>query len=224
MIRGTVLPMWGSLVLASVALTTVTCSSQAGDVDGGQPNDGDVVADSDTDADVERDLSRCGTGGEVCGDCHGNPRSASPPPDLEGRIDVSEMTVGTHQQHMLGSALSVGGACTDCHREPSEVLDLRHCDSPPPAEVVFGGVAIADGAYPFWDRTTGTCLTVYCHGATLDGGPLVTPPWTDPTPLDCGDCHAMICHGSSTCECHTRVWLDGQILNPALHINGQIDL
>ena len=111
-----------------------------------------------------------------------------------------------------------------CHRVPADVLDLRHCDSPPPAEIAFHGVALADGAYPFWDRANGTCLTVYCHGATLEGGPLASPAWTDPTPLECGDCHSMTYHGERTCECHTQVWAAGEIANPALHINGVVDL
>jgi len=213
------------------------CCSPTDEPDTGDGRDA-APYDADTDdgsledadeADVERDLSRCGAGTEACGDCHGTPANAAPPPDLAGITEVEAMTVGTHDAHMLGSAMVEEGLtnptpCDACHREPSAVLDRRHCDSPPPAEVIFRGVGSADGSYPIWDRSRGTCALVYCHGATLEGGRRTEPTWNDPTPMVCGDCHRRNYHGQTYCDCHEHVWADGEIRNPSLHINGVVDM
>ncbi len=194
------------------------------DADGDGDGDGDADADQEPDADIERDLSRCGTGEESCSDCHGGMATGGPPPDLQGRTETTEITVGAHGRHFIGSASSAAVACNECHRLPASVFALRHCDSPEPAEVRYGEIATQGGMYPAWNRDEGTCSMVYCHGATLDGGRNPSPSWTGGGPLGCGDCHAENYHGLTVCDCHGTVWADGEIIAPERHVDGYIDM
>jgi predicted CxxxxCH...CXXCH cytochrome family protein len=173
---------------------------------------------------ADRDLSRCGTGTETCGTCHGSSTNAAPPPDTSGNTDPSVVTVGAHQQHVVATTGYAAIACSECHVVPTDVLDPGHCDSAPPAEVKFGPLASAKNTYPVWDRTTGTCQGTYCHGATLEGGSDKNPSWTSTTSVYCGSCHSANYHGQSGCSCHGSVWSGGQIIDPTKHINGQIDM
>jgi predicted CxxxxCH...CXXCH cytochrome family protein len=211
-------------------------SDADGDADGDADTDADTDADGDGDADadldgeeeadVERDLSRCGTGEEVCGDCHGGPDVGGPPPDTFGLTDPALITVGAHAQHFSGGGFTRSIPCTECHRMPVEVLDRGHCDSEMPAEVRFGELAASDGMYPYWDRVEGSCATVYCHGATLEGGRSRSPQWTTGGPMTCGGCHDVdTYHGQPYCsDCHESVTADKEIIAPELHINGRCDL
>jgi predicted CxxxxCH...CXXCH cytochrome family protein len=100
-------------------------------------------------------------------------------------------------------------------------------------EITWGALAKADGAAPAWDRSTATCSTVYCHGATLPGGTVTEPVWTkvDGTQAGCGTCHGTPPpwpHPAKTdcTTCHTfTVKPDGTIdVAGGMHINGQVDL
>jgi predicted CxxxxCH...CXXCH cytochrome family protein len=106
---------------------------------------------------------------------------------LGGATETSYRGVGAHQTHLeppAGRAV----ACTECHLVPSAVDDPGHIDSDWPAEVSWAGGEIAgEGAAPF-DADGLTC-TVYCHGATLSGGTLTAPVWTEPGQAACGTCH-----------------------------------
>jgi predicted CxxxxCH...CXXCH cytochrome family protein len=183
----------------------------------------DAAVQQDATGQADRDLSRCGTGTEACGSCHGSGASAAPPPDLSGNTDPSVVTVGAHQAHLAGSTGFAAVACTECHVVPTSVLDPGHCDSAAPAEVKFGPLASAKSTYPVWDRNTGTCQGTYCHGATLLGGSNKDPSWTSTSVLSCGSCHTASYHGRSSCDCHGSVWSGGQIIDPTKHVNGQTD-
>ncbi len=214
------------LILAALGwVALAACES------GGSANDAAPQADTlwyddaegrkDTTGQADRDLSRCGTGTESCGSCHGSGTNAAPPPDTAGNSDPSEITVGSHQTHVGGGTGFAAIPCSECHKVPTNVLDPGHCDSAAPAEVKFGTLASTGGTYPVWSRSTGTCQGTYCHGATLQGGATETPPWTSTTPLTCRSCHDG--HGrnpSNDCACHSAVWSGGQIIDPTKHING----
>jgi predicted CxxxxCH...CXXCH cytochrome family protein len=59
--------------------------------------------------------------------------------------------------------------------------------------VVFGGMALAQGAAPSWSRATATCSATYCHGGTLAGGSNTAPDWSKPGlgQAACGTCHGL---------------------------------
>ncbi|MBI5481497.1 MAG: CxxxxCH/CxxCH domain-containing protein [Deltaproteobacteria bacterium] len=216
-----------TLAVAALCAVLAACQSGQSGSDAGLQGDAavqDDAAQSDAGGDAPRDLSRCGTGGESCGTCHGSGASPAPPPDTSGSSDPSAITVGSHQVHLAGSTGVAPVACSECHVVPTSVLDPGHCDSPAPAELRFGTLASAKGTYPVWDRTSGTCQGVYCHGATLQGGSNKNPSWTSTTALTCGSCHSASYHGQTGCSCHGSVWSGGQIIDPTKHINGKVDM
>lgn len=208
-----------------LSLAGVLAIHPAGGCDGGgSDRDSGVEQDSGAEAGIDADLRRCGTGNEACGTCHGTVGDPVPPPDTAGRISTSEITVGTHAIHLSGGSFADGVACSECHTEPSNVLDRGHCDSPEPSEVVFGPTATRGGTFPVWNRSNGTCSMVYCHGATMTGGTNTTPDWTSSGTVVCGSCHEQDYHGLTECSCHGTVWAAGQIINTSLHINGFVDM
>jgi predicted CxxxxCH...CXXCH cytochrome family protein len=96
------------------------------------------------------------------------------------------------------------------------------------ASLKFSGLATADGAQPSWDRASGTCSNVYCHGGGtraradtgVPGGASTlhqTPSWTGgPAEVGCGFCHSLpprdarhaipgVAYGSTHCvDCHSK--------------------
>lgn len=213
--------LWGCMAVAVLWAAAASCGDEDGSgLDSGVPSD----AGGDGGVDAARDLTRCGTGNEPCGTCHGSVQDPAPPPDTAGRTATSEVTVGAHATHLSPSSLRDAVPCAECHRVPSAVLDLGHCDSPAPAEVTFGSLARTEGTFPIWNRTAGNCSMVYCHGATLTGGSNPTPDWTSSGTVVCGSCHDENHHGLTECSCHLSVWSNGQIINPSLHINGRVDM
>ncbi len=147
-----------------------------------------------------------GLGNGDCGDCHGGGPDGSPPPDLAGGTSTDLMTVGAHAAHVLGPTRLRGPIpCSDCHLVPTEVGDVGHIDSPAPAEVFpggagFGGLAAANGAVPAFNRASGTCSDVYCHGGGTsrledDTAPTLarSPQWTrvGDAQAACGTCHGV---------------------------------
>jgi predicted CxxxxCH...CXXCH cytochrome family protein len=172
---------------------------------------------------IDGDLDFAAT--EDCTACHGSGEDPAPPLDLGGSSDPSSLGVGAHQAH-----LNVTGAapviCADCHRVPTATADVGHLDTAAPAEIVWNGRLGAGGT---WDRATGSCSNVYCHGSTLSGGTETTPEWTGGAPeAACGTCHGLppgSGHPNRTdCDtCHGAVAGPGQtIANPALHIDGDV--
>lgn len=127
-----------------------------------------------------------------------------------------------------------------------------HRDGTWPAEVIFGGLAVAGRAQPKLIAPRGTgdesqdselrvsCASVYCHGATLSGGTATSPEWSSTTPngfVHCGACHGFPpalksnreAHPTSTAcgGCHNLTVSPTNrtgIASPENHINGRVDL
>lgn len=155
----------------------------------------------------------------ACASCHGTPGNAAPPVALGGSEDGP--VVGAHQAHLEPSQ-SVAVACTACHLVPEALDDPGHVDTPLPAEVIWGSIAIEqDAAEPF-DAETQTCV-VYCHGAAFADPPAAPPGWNDGA--DAAVCNA--CHGfppaaphpaSEGCgDCHPA-------LSEGVHVDGTVQL
>ncbi len=98
-------------------------------------------------------------GPEFCGTCHGG--ADGPMPDS-----------GRHATHEA--------FCADCHQVPDRVDSPGHIDGD--VDLVFAGLARADGRAPSWDAEARGCSDVYCHQSGA-------PSWDDATPLDCNGCH-----------------------------------
>ena len=169
----------------------------------------------------------------ACDRCHGSSTSPAPPSDLFGGMSTTLLGVGAHATHLFGRyGYSTSVTCGDCHVVPSVVTDPGHLDSALPADVTFGGLASTGGAAPVWDRASGTCSNVYCHGGgtrlSADATPTrnPSPQWTS---VGTGEAVCGSCHGTppqtgshparSDCStCHSSVVDDfGNII----HTNGQ---
>lgn len=170
-----------------------------------------------------------------CYDCHGQAPNAWPAPGLEGETNTDTLSVGAHAAHMLGGEIAGPMACASCHKVPEKLDDPGHLDSERPAELTFGGIAVHEGTQPSWNRgeNTGTCSSVYCHGATLQGGSNTEPEWTKVGEGEaaCGSCHSLpppAPHPASTAcaSCHPGTALDDSHIVPGggLHVNGVVDL
>ncbi len=168
----------------------------------------------------------------TCSSCHGSKDSPAPPPDLAGQTSPSDRGVGAHQAHLRGPhGLASAVTCEECHQVPGTVADPGHLDAEPGAEVAMTGRAANGGLSPAFDSQSGACSNVYCHGATLPGGTLTQPAWNDASGAAraCGACHGAPPpppHAPShDCgACHVQTAEGGQIKNPAVHINGQVEV
>ena len=170
----------------------------------------------------------------ACNQCHGNDDNAAPPKVVadgrSGDID-HELLAGAHQAHLKGRKLSNGVACQECHAVPEKTTDEGHLNGT--VEVIFGAFASTGNSNPVWDPETGTCSSVYCHGAKLAGGTVTEPMWIPgedaPDATACGACHGApppaphpqadncnLCHSSSVDE-------NGDIIAGGTHLNGQKD-
>ena len=172
-------------------------------------------------------------GNAGCDGCHGSDGNPAPPRALNGAVDRTDPGVGAHRAHLDGGPMRGPLPCDACHVVPTAVNDPTHMDNTPGAELTFGALATSDGAAPAYDRDTHTCANAYCHGATLPGGTLTAPVWTetDGSAAACGACHAApppAPHpAASDCtRCHPgTVKPDGTIdVAGGLHINGRLDL
>jgi predicted CxxxxCH...CXXCH cytochrome family protein len=184
-----------------------------------------------------------------CTLCHGGTANltGAPPKGTWGyRTDPAR--IGAHTKHVTAGAISGAVACVTCHVVPADAVSPGHLDGPS-ATVTWGGIAGASNAAPAWNRATGTCATTYCHGGYSGtyvydfwgpaelayAGSNGSPKWTDP-PMTCTSCHGnppanAAWHSSShgggnNCDlCHPHVNATGTaILNPALHINGIVEV
>lgn len=171
-----------------------------------------------------------------CNACHGDDKSPAPPKDLSGNTATTARGVGAHQAHLQNNGRNVVVACEACHQVPASTEASGHLDASLPAEVLFQSLAVFGGLQPKWERNSNTCSQVYCHGATLDGGTHTSPVWTqvDGSQATCGSCHGnpprKVRSGASHTAskdcylCHSSMAKDGTIKQPALHINGRVDL
>ncbi len=160
---------------------------------------------------------------------------AAPPEGVQGETLAAEPAVGAHRKHVAGGDLSGGVACDECHLVPSS---LAHVDGS--ATISFGSLA-RQGSSPT-EYAGGTCSSVYCHGATLDGGADRTPSWTGSA--GCGDCHGTppltgqhglhmtlgddgtpchLCHASVAAEA-LAPGIASTAAAKALHVNGRKDV
>lgn len=155
-----------------------------------------------------------GEGSGRCGTCHGE--GDDPWPRTKG-----------HPRHRAPvSAVAV--ECAACHELPT--AGARHPTGRGFAAVRFRGRATTGGRAPTFDRTTGTCATVYCHDQR--GGTLRTPTWTtDPAATECGACHASPPpppHPNAPCGtsgCHSGTVSSGAVTDAGAlqHVNGLIE-
>lgn len=164
-----------------------------------------------------------------CYACHGNDTNLAPPKDTRGRTDTSLMTVGAHQSHLGKSNWHKEIECVDCHRVPQTASDGH--DDGAPAELTWGALASSDSAVAEFDRNTGICSNVYCHGATLaPGGKQTAPVWTraDGSEAVCGSCHGLPPAGDHPANdkcaaCHNTVDANNSIVRPNQHIDGKVN-
>jgi predicted CxxxxCH...CXXCH cytochrome family protein len=167
-----------------------------------------------------------------CVFCHGGKdnQTGAPPVDTHGEAATSSVTVGAHSAHLVDSALRQAIGCNECHVVPTDALSAGHIDGPT-ATLTFGALATTSGLTPAWDRTSGKCSSVYCHGTTIHGGTNKAPTWT----AGAGEVACGTCHGnpppyphvqSGTCDlCHPDTVNPDGTINVAggKHINGAID-
>lgn len=162
--------------------------------------------------------------GTLCTGCHGGTDAAAPFRATNGATSTSDRRVGAHQAHLASGA----AACEDCHPVRDDIASPGHMDGK--VDVAFG--ERAGGRAASWEPDSATC-SVYCHGATLEGGSATRPVWTrvDGSQAACGSCHGSpppAPHpASAACSgCHpSTVKADGTIDRAAAaHINGKIDV
>jgi predicted CxxxxCH...CXXCH cytochrome family protein len=188
-----------------------------------------------------------------CSECHGSDESPAPPADLLGEAAPARRGVGAHRAHLFSvHGLAKPVPCASCHIVPATSERPGHMDSPWPAKVVFGELALARGAKPVFTAGKGTgderkdaespvsCSSVYCHGAGLSGGTASSPVWNSASPADYRRCDA--CHGfppavkrnqaphpvDAACSgCHSLTVSaadDTAIARPENHINGRVEV
>ncbi len=176
-----------------------------------------------------------------CTFCHGgvDNNTGAPPRGLDGTNHVGVFPA--HTAHVTGGAMANAYDCTQCHVKAKDVLTPGHIFGNP-----VGGALNDFGAglspQATFDKTTGTCSSVYCHGSGRadDGMIAATAP-----PVACGGCHPAASSGPSamasmsgphslhmgdptgiTCaDCHANTTTDGvTISNKDMHINGTRDV
>ncbi len=145
----------------------------------------------------------------TCTGCHGGKDNltGAPPNALwgfggdpqRGGGTADPVRVGAHTAHVTAGEFGPAFACETCHVKPASMLSPNHIDtvaagSDPTATVTFGGLAVNGGGPPSWTRSTATCASTYCHGATLGVSPgaIKNPTWTGGSgQVFCGSCHGV---------------------------------
>jgi predicted CxxxxCH...CXXCH cytochrome family protein len=166
---------------------------------------------------------------QSCTRCHGDSsregtalERSAPPFDVFGNTGLDYPGVGAHQRHLAASQTHGAVACTECHRVPQTAQDEGH--NVGRTRFDFGPIARGDGGIePSYDFATRRCLTA-CHGGA-------SGIWTQArTPAQtCGTCHGVPPPQphpqAGACEvCHAEVIGDGGIINPALHVDGMVEV
>lgn len=179
-----------------------------------------------------------------CNGCHGNAANPAPPQDTHGNTATSDLGVGAHQSHVTAAhGLALPFDCTACHPKPADVFAPLHGNGVVNVTGYTGTdpdllAAVKDPGFSAPTAAAASCATSYCHGATLASqGSNKAPLWTkvDGTQAACGTCHAVppttglhATHmGGTWCTlCHDGIANDAgdQIVTPALHVNGRIDV
>jgi predicted CxxxxCH...CXXCH cytochrome family protein len=167
--------------------------------------------------------------GSCNGTCHGGANTPAPPKGITGQTANTDPAVGAHAVHLAGGSVSAPVACNTCHTVPVNVTDPGHNDHPPPAWVIFSGMASANLTTPTFNATSVTCTNTYCHGSTSSGGTNTAPVWNQPGTAPCGSCHGLPPnppHPQVTkCEvCHADAGPNHTIIDRTKHLNGSIDV
>ncbi|MEQ1565644.1 MAG: hypothetical protein ABMA64_08405 [Myxococcota bacterium] len=163
-----------------------------------------------------------------CTFCHGDPEegTGAPPQDIDDTADEADLSFPPHRAHGSDARLHAPYGCDTCHLTPSSALAAGHLfdDATP---------GIAEVALPFdgvYREAPRTC-EVACHG---DGTGAPGKAAADDKKKDCDSCHAAepdtgehgehLRHGVPCAECHPDVDLSEAISDPALHVQGEVDL
>jgi predicted CxxxxCH...CXXCH cytochrome family protein len=170
-----------------------------------------------------RPIDELGGAVTACATCHGDPARVAADPLLRAAPPRSPSGegVGAHLAHLAGGTFRAPLPCAECHYVPT--LNA-HADGS--ADVPMPGLAAADGASPSWSAASATCSGVYCHGATLGGGPAETPAWSSTADLTCSSCHGLpppAPHpaGTSCGGCHAGY--TASAVNAETHLNGVVN-
>jgi predicted CxxxxCH...CXXCH cytochrome family protein len=185
-----------------------------------------------------------------CTMCHGDDvgfTNSAPPRATWGNgapADATNIRIGAHQSHLRAThALAAPLDCTACHAKPADAFVAGHIDG---VATVTGYTGtdpnlLATVKNPSFSAATATCATSYCHGSggKLTDGKLTQPKWTqvDGTQGACGTCHGIPpasvwghAYHRDCQRCHLDVatWDPAKnsatVTNPALHVNGVIEL
>lgn len=182
-----------------------------------------------------------------CNTCHGNSQHIYPPKSLAGKLNETDLGVGTHEGHLRTDTtqrISKPVRCVACHMHFNGFSDTNHI-SPSHlgvAAMVFDSLAITKTGggtivpNPSFDRATQKCSNVYCHGYFKNGNLTNQPTFTNPGSVYCGTCHGNPLTGDPRpggthpqenlpCGfCHGIVIDTNYVfINPSLHINGDIN-
>jgi predicted CxxxxCH...CXXCH cytochrome family protein len=195
---------------------------------------GEVVGDDGTIVDLLKHIDgNVQVSAMGCTSCHGTGDDPAPPKGTQGETAESTRPVGAHQAHLTARhGLARKVVCTECHKVPFAPSSPGHIDDTPGAEVNFGTLASHDSQDLSYDRATGACVNVYCHGATLAGGSVQAPVWSPPSDADiaCTACHGnpppaphpQVAH-CGTCHQPTAT-VDGGLADASTHIDGMLQV
>jgi predicted CxxxxCH...CXXCH cytochrome family protein len=127
-----------------------------------------------------------------CVMCHGGTgnQTGAPPRTTWGN-SADAIRTGAHATHVTGNARAPAFDCNVCHVKPADALAAGHIDSTSTAELTWGGLAVAGGAAPAWNRAAATCSNTYCHGKFTNGNATNAPVWTGTNQGACGTCHGL---------------------------------
>ena len=192
--------------------------------------DSSIITENNTHIDGSIQLNY--SGAIVCNACHGSINNPAPPNDVRGNQNVTDITVGLHQLHVTNNPFREALNCNECHLTPTNVTDSGHIDSVKNAEITWGTLSQKNGANPSWNRSTGNCSNIYCHGDTI-GGSASNFIWTENKSLDCTSCHGFPpaaphpqnpncsgCHGQTVDSSNNNVILTAN----KTHIDGSIQM
>jgi predicted CxxxxCH...CXXCH cytochrome family protein len=186
----------------------------------------DLVAGRHIDGQVQVRMAGCDL-------CHGGNGNPAPPRDLSGRLDTLSPGVGAHRAHLEGNHLRGPVGCGECHPVPATIDAATHLDQVPGVTIRFAGLAVNGGLAPRYDSAAHSCGQTYCHGASLEGGRVAAPVWTqvDGTQRACDACHGApppFPHPPrNDCRsCHPQtIRADGTLdLAAGHHMDGRLDV